>query len=202
MWERFHPLRRCRRSAGRGRGPDATPPREVVRCHDHSGDRDGRRPRRPASRCCRSSPSPRSSLPVRCRSRRRPGAERRPAAPRIAVSSEYAERFLEMYDELHDPANGYFSPQGIPYHSVETLIVEAPDHGHETTSEAYSFWLWLEAAYGRATADWTSFNDAWATMETYMIPQHEDQPTNSFYNPQSPATYAAEYDHPSKYPPR
>ncbi|OCI30203.1 glycoside hydrolase family 48 protein [Oerskovia enterophila] len=122
------------------------------------------------------------------------------AAPRVAVSSEYAERFLEMYDEIHDPANGYFSPQGIPYHSVETLIVEAPDHGHETTSEAYSFWLWLEAAYGRATADWTSFNDAWATMETYMIPQHEDQPTNSFYNPQSPATYAAEYDHPSKYP--
>ena len=54
--------------------------------------------------------------------------------PRVAVSSEYAERFLEMYDEIHDPANGYFSPQGIPYHSVETLIVEAPDHGHETTS--------------------------------------------------------------------
>ncbi|MEP7766125.1 glycoside hydrolase family 48 protein, partial [Sanguibacter sp. 25GB23B1] len=116
------------------------------------------------------------------------------------ATGEYTQRFLEMYDKIHDPANGYFSPQGIPYHAVETLIVEAPDHGHETTSEAYSFWMWLEAAYGQATGDWEPFNDAWATMETYMIPQSADQPTNSFYNPQSPATYASEYNHPSQYP--
>ena len=31
------------------------------------------------------------------------------------------------------------APRACPYHSVETLIVEAPDHGHETTSEAYSY---------------------------------------------------------------
>jgi hypothetical protein len=37
----------------------------------------------------------------------------------------------------------------VPYHSVETLIVEAPDHGHETTSEAFSYWLWLEASTAR-----------------------------------------------------
>ena len=30
-------------------------------------------------------------------------------------------------------------------------MVEAPDHGHETTSEAFSFWIWLEAQYGRVT---------------------------------------------------
>ena len=47
-----------------------------------------------------------------------------------------------------NPANGYFSPKGIPYHSVETLIVEAPDYGHETTSETYSYYLWLAADYG------------------------------------------------------
>ncbi len=31
-----------------------------------------------------------------------------------------------MHAKITDPANGYFSPEGIPYHSVETLIVEAP----------------------------------------------------------------------------
>lgn len=29
-------------------------------------------------------------------------------------------RFLQLYDQLKDPANGYFSPEGIPYHSIET----------------------------------------------------------------------------------
>ncbi|WP_066584134.1 glycoside hydrolase family 48 protein [Cellulomonas timonensis] len=116
------------------------------------------------------------------------------------ASTEYAQRFLDLYNEIHDPANGYFSPQGIPYHSIETLIVEAPDYGHETTSEAYSFWMWLEASYGQVTGDWEPFNAAWTTMEKYMIPQAADQPTNSFYDPSKPATYAAEYDHPSKYP--
>ncbi|UUZ55713.1 hypothetical protein LP419_09320 [Massilia sp. H-1] len=71
----------------------------------------------------------------------------------------------------------------MPYHSVETLMVEAPDYGHETTSEAYSFWLWLEAQYGRSTGDWGPLNAAWANMEKYIIPAQADQPTNSFYNP-------------------
>jgi hypothetical protein len=121
-----------------------------------------------------------------------------PAA--VAVDGEYTQRFLELYEDIHDPANGYFSPQGIPYHSVETFIVEAPDYGHETTSEAYSFWIWLESAYGQATGDWGPLNDAWATMEKYMIPTSADQPTNSFYKASSPATYAGESNHPSNYP--
>ncbi|MGQ4437575.1 cellulose binding domain-containing protein, partial [Streptomyces sp. SAS_260] len=61
----------------------------------------------------------------------------------IAISKTYDARFLDLYGRITNPANGYFSPQGIPYHSVETLIVEAPDQGHETTSEAYSYLLWL-----------------------------------------------------------
>ena len=124
------------------------------------------------------------------------------AAPvKAAVADgEYAQRFLAQYDKIKDPANGYFSPQGIPYHSVETLIVEAPDYGHETTSEAYSYWVWLEALYGQVTEDWAPFNHAWDTLEKYMIPTSADQPTNSFYNPISPATYARGVQPPEQLP--
>jgi Glycosyl hydrolase family 48/Cellulose binding domain/Bacterial Ig domain len=110
------------------------------------------------------------------------------------------QRFLELYAEIHDPANGYFSPQGIPYHSIETLLVEAPDQGHETTSEAFSYFMWLEATYGRITGDWTKFNNAWALTERYIIPSHADQPTNSFYNAAAPASYAAEFPQVTSYP--
>ncbi|NEB65363.1 cellulose 1,4-beta-cellobiosidase [Streptomyces diastaticus] len=118
----------------------------------------------------------------------------------LAAAKDYDARFLELYGRITDPANGYFSPEGIPYHSVETLIVEAPDHGHETTSEAYSYLLWLQAMYGKVTGDWEKFNNAWEIMEKYMIPTHADQPTNSSYNASKPATYAPELDTPSAYP--
>lgn len=114
-------------------------------------------------------------------------------------------RFLQLYDQLKDPNNGYFSPEGIPYHSVETLMSEAPDYGHMTTSEAYSYWMWLEALYGYYTGDWSKLETAWDNMETYIIPVNEgdgkeEQPTMSYYNPNSPATYAAEYAQPDQYP--
>ncbi|GAA0560341.1 glycoside hydrolase family 48 protein [Actinomadura livida] len=112
----------------------------------------------------------------------------------------YTQRFLDQYNKIKDPANGYFSPEGIPYHSVETFLIEAPDHGHQTTSEAYSYLIWLEAMYGKVTQNWQPFNDSWSLMERYMIPTSEDQPTNSFYDPSSPATYAAEHPDPSDYP--
>lgn len=122
------------------------------------------------------------------------------SAAHAAPDAEFNKRFLAQYQKIKNPANGYFSAQGVPYHSVETLMVEAPDYGHETTSEAYSFWLWLEAQYGRATGDWAPLNAAWANMEKYIIPSQADQPTNSFYNPGKPATYAAEYNLPQNYP--
>ncbi|MFQ6147529.1 glycoside hydrolase family 48 protein [Streptomyces seoulensis] len=118
----------------------------------------------------------------------------------LAASKAYDARFLDLYGKITNPANGYFSPQGIPYHSVETLIVEAPDYGHETTSEAYSYLIWLQAMYGKVTGDWSKFNGAWDVMEKYMIPTHADQPTNSFYNASKPATYAPEADTPNEYP--
>ncbi|MFF8279731.1 glycoside hydrolase family 48 protein [Streptomyces lateritius] len=120
----------------------------------------------------------------------------------LAAGSTYDARFLDLHGKITNPANGYFSPEGIPYHSVETLIVEAPDHGHETTSEAYSYLIWLQAMYGKITGDWTKFNGAWDTMEKYMIPTHADQPTTGSYNASKPATYAPEHDLPSQYPAR
>ncbi|MBX6357337.1 MAG: cellulose binding domain-containing protein [Micromonosporaceae bacterium] len=117
----------------------------------------------------------------------------------VPQAGEYTERFLTQYNKIKAPSNGYFSPEGVPYHSVETLIVEAPDHGHETTSEAFSFWLWLEAQYGRIQGDWEPFNNAWNVMERYIIPAHADQTSNN-YNPNDPATYAPEFDTPDQYP--
>ncbi|OBR65712.1 cellulose 1,4-beta-cellobiosidase [Paenibacillus oryzae] len=123
---------------------------------------------------------------------------------KAAASTEEA-RFLQLYDQLKDPANGYFSPEGIPYHSIETLISEAPDYGHMTTSEAYSYWMWLEALYGYYTDDWSQLEAAWDNMEKYIIPVNEgdgnqEQPTMSYYNASSPATYAAEHPQPDLYP--
>jgi hypothetical protein len=116
--------------------------------------------------------------------------------------STYAQRFMTQYNKIKDPANGYFSSHNppIPYHSVETLIVEAPDYGHLTTSEAFSFWVLLEAEYGQATQDWSRFNTAWASLEKNIIPTNADQPANAAYNPSDTATYAPEQDLPSQYP--
>jgi hypothetical protein len=117
-----------------------------------------------------------------------------------ATASGYDQWFLDLYDKITNTSNGYFSPQGIPYHSVEELIVEAPDYGHETTSETYSYWLWLAADYGRVTGDWTSFNGAWSNMQQYMIPNAANQPGCTGYNKSSPATYGPEEPSPSDYP--
>lgn len=114
----------------------------------------------------------------------------------------YETRFMEMWDDLHNSSNGYFSEQGIPYHSVETLMVEAPDYGHVTTSEAFSYYLWLEAMYGKFSGDFSSFETAWDTTEKYIIPSEEDQPNRSMskYNASKPATYAPEWEEPNLYP--
>ena len=117
------------------------------------------------------------------------------------AQSSYIQEFTTQYNKLKAPGNGYFSPEGIPYHSIETLMVEAPDHGHETTSEAFSFWLWLEAQHGRVSGDWAPFNQAWTTMETYIIPSSAGQPGGqSTYNANDPADYAPEFNQPSGYP--
>lgn len=35
----------------------------------------------------------------------------------------YTDRFKEQYAKIHNSANGYFSSDGVPYHSIETLVV-------------------------------------------------------------------------------
>jgi Glycosyl hydrolase family 48/Cellulose binding domain/Putative Ig domain len=117
-----------------------------------------------------------------------------------AAATGYDQWFLNLYSDITNASNGYFSPQGIPYHSVEKLIVEAPDYGHETTSETYSYWLWLAADYGRVSGDWTEFNTAWSNMQQFMIPNAANQPGCSAYNASSPATYGPEEPSPSDYP--
>jgi hypothetical protein len=117
-----------------------------------------------------------------------------------ATATGYDAWFLSLYNDITNPSNGYFSPLGIPYHSVEQLIVEAPDYGHETTSETYSYWLWLAADYGRVTGTWTEFNTAWSNMAQYMIPNAANQPGCSAYNASDPATYGPEEPSPSDYP--
>ena len=115
-------------------------------------------------------------------------------------SNEYLQRFMDLRNKIHNPGNGYFSPDGVPYHSIETLICEAPDYGHETVSETYSYWFWLEAFYGKIAGDWQPLNDAWDNMDQYIIPTTDLQPTAGNYNPSSPATYAPEFPLPSYYP--
>ncbi|WOO39145.1 glycoside hydrolase family 48 protein [Anaerocolumna sp. AGMB13020] len=126
------------------------------------------------------------------------------SASQIAPTSTdtYQDRFLELWGDISDPDNGYFSPQGIPYHSIETLIVEAPDYGHVTTSEAMSYYMWLEAMYGKFTGDFSGFKKAWDVAETYLIPTEADQPNSSMskYNASKPATYAPEWELTSLYP--
>jgi hypothetical protein len=128
-----------------------------------------------------------------------------PPARRFAAYSKptgdpYLDRFVAVWNDLHDPKNGYFSPQGVPYHAPETMVVEAPDYGHETTSEAYSYWIWLEAMYGRVAKDWSYLADAWANAEAYIIPGEDDQPSIDAYDPAKPAVFTPELDRPAQYP--
>lgn len=113
--------------------------------------------------------------------------------------ASYKDLFLELHEDITN--SGYYSPdEGIPYHSIETMIVEAPDYGHVTTSEALSYYVWLEAVYGKFTGDWSRFNKSWDVLE-YLIPSDSIQQAGMRnYNPSSPATYAAEHELPDYYP--
>jgi len=125
------------------------------------------------------------------------------AASKKRANDEYAQRATELYDKVTGKGSyksKYFSAENVPYHSVETLMVEAPDYGHESVSETYSFWIWLEAVNGKLTGDYKGVEKAWSYLEKHLIPNSENQPGNSKYNASSPATYAAEHDDIEGYP--
>ena len=72
------------------------------------------------------------------------------------ANESYAKMFESLYDDVitNGEKNGYLSKNnngsgsfGIPYHARETLCVEAPDYGHETTSEAMSYMAWVTAMH-------------------------------------------------------
>lgn len=107
---------------------------------------------------------------------------------------DLSSEFLRLYDKV---VRNYFNKDGIPYHAFETVVVEAPDHGHETTSEAISLWVYVEAVRGHLTGDWTGLKKAWDVVESFFIPKLESY---ADYNPNSPAMYAPEEDSPEQYP--
>ncbi|ORY38064.1 putative cellulase [Neocallimastix californiae] len=125
------------------------------------------------------------------------------AAPMKKRANEYGERAIEHYNIVTGNGNynsEYFSPEKVPYHSIETMMVEAPDHGHESVSETYSFWVWLEAVNGKLTGNYDGVETAWSYLEKHLIPDSKNQPGNSKYNASSPATYAPEDDDIENYP--
>jgi ferric-dicitrate binding protein FerR (iron transport regulator) len=122
--------------------------------------------------------------------------ETRPTIP-LARTNLYEDRFTALRRDLLAARNGYFSPDRIPYHSVETFLVDAPDYGHLSTSETMSYWLWLEAMHGRLTGDWAPFNAAWKKMEESFIPADQSA---AGYTPNEPAKYAPEGDRLRDYP--
>lgn len=136
--------------------------------------------------------------------------------PEAFGDSTYAERFLSLYDDVvtNGQANGYLSKNdggagsfGVPFHAVEEVIIEAPDYGHETTSEAMSYLVWMAAMRDNIAANHqdlvgtevTNTNDlakAWKTMEV-MIPTVQD---NFWTADNVSAQYCGEYDNPEDCP--
>ncbi|MDE6775020.1 MAG: cellulose 1,4-beta-cellobiosidase, partial [Ruminococcus sp.] len=98
------------------------------------------------------------------------------------ANESYAAMFESLYDDVitNGVANGYMSDKtngdsfGIPYHSVEELCVEAPDYGHETTSEAMSYMAWITAMHdvladkGIINASSKDLEKGWHTVEAII----------------------------------
>jgi len=137
------------------------------------------------------------------------------------ANESYAKMFASLYDDVvtNGQANGYLAKAnnggdsfGIPYHSVETLCVEAPDYGHETTSEAMSYIAWITAMHdvladkGIIDGSTGDLQKGWKTLEA-MIPGWSVNAYGSnkkydtiFKQDRLKADTATEEDDPSKYP--
>ncbi|MGN0485012.1 MAG: glycoside hydrolase family 48 protein, partial [Lachnospiraceae bacterium] len=139
-----------------------------------------------------------STVPVYAANQNQTGEQANEEAPTGAAVTN-KDRCNELYDIITDPKTGYYDKNGIPYHSIEKLMIEAPDYGHESTSEAASYDVWLKAIHGKMTGDYSGIDKSWKMINNYFIPTDADQPSGG-YNASSPATYADEYEVPSKYP--
>ena len=100
------------------------------------------------------------------------------------ANESYAKMFESLYADVitNGEANGYLSKNnngsgsfGIPYHARETFVVEAPDYGHETTSEAMSYMAWVTAMHdvlakkGAIDGSVGDLKKGWKTLEA-LIP--------------------------------
>jgi hypothetical protein len=97
-------------------------------------------------------------------------------------SDSYAEMFSDLYKDVitNGQTTGYLSKNtngdsfGIPYHCIETLCVEAPDYGHESTSEAMSYIAWVTAMHdvlaskGIISDTNKDFAKGWKTLEAII----------------------------------
>lgn len=137
----------------------------------------------------------------------------------------YAQRFMSLYDDVitNGVENGYMSSTstvsgglGVPYHSAEELCIEAPDYGHETTSEAMSYLVWVAsmrdhivnaAKSGEATVKGTKdaaseevgdLAKAWKTMEATLVPDAQGRMMTM--GDQLSATYSDEWEQVELYP--
>ncbi|MBX9594509.1 MAG: hypothetical protein K2X46_09110, partial [Roseomonas sp.] len=123
----------------------------------------------------------------------------------ISGEGDFYDRFDWTYRTLKDTGYGFWGPPAgpkafqVPYHSVETLIVEAPDYGHESVSETASFWAKLEAWKLGLTGVTAGYTAAWNSIETHFIPSATNQPVG-VYNAAHPADYMPEGDTPTAYP--
>ena len=81
-----------------------------------------------------------------------------------------------------------------------TFLVQITSTQTHTHKEAYSEYIWLTAMNIWASGSTADFEAAWTSLETYLIPSEEDQPTSAAYDPSKPAAYAPEENTPSDYP--
>ncbi len=138
------------------------------------------------------------------------------------ANESYAKMFESLYDDVitNGEDNGYLSKNnkngngsfGIPYHAVETLVIEAPDYGHETTSEAMSYIVWMAAmrdvlGANHVLSESNELPKAWQTLEA-MIPGWSDASgikttvnyASIWKQDRLKADTAPEMDTPEKYP--
>jgi len=138
------------------------------------------------------------------------------------ANESYAAMFESLYEDVitNGQQSGYLSAQnnggdsfGIPYHAKETVVVEAPDYGHETTSEAMSYIAWVTAMHdvlvkqGVISGSEGDLAKGWKTLEAIIPGWSEASGINKtikyeslWTQPRLKADTAKELDLPEQYP--
>jgi hypothetical protein len=124
-----------------------------------------------------------------------------PRPANMKTGNAYSERFLELWTDIHDLKERVLQPRGRSVPLRRNLLVEAPDYGHETTSEAFSYYVWLEAMYGKVTGDYSQPRSGLEDARVLHHPEDGRPADEPVLPPNKPATFAEERDTPQQYPP-